>query len=226
MRKPVAEDERRLLDDFLADELQLILARMRLRHVRVNTLDLRVIFLAEDRHVRQHRQRLERRRCSLRCEHVNVSDANPRFLSERRIEIDDALNDSASGREAGPDVARGQSAARLRVVVCGQLIESCPCCARGHTNPDFVSERVAGERRASEGGIPIPPISRRSSGVHGRRGGAACFAGRQHDRFRSSSCVSAILTPAEAVRKPGIPQHISRQPRIRRADLGRRGVRS
>jgi hypothetical protein len=97
MRKPVAENEVRLLDNLLADELHGILSRMRLRDVSVDSLHLRIILLPEDRHVREHRQGVERRRCRLRRKNVDIPDAHPRLFGERRVEIRvDALDYAAS----------------------------------------------------------------------------------------------------------------------------------
>ena len=85
----------RLIDHLLSDELNRILSRMWLRDVRVDSLDLGVILVPEDRHVREHRQRVKRWRRRFGRENMHVADADPGLFREWRIEITvDALENS------------------------------------------------------------------------------------------------------------------------------------
>jgi hypothetical protein len=88
----------RLLDDMLTDCLDRLLPRERLRDRVVDAVHLLVVLVSKERHVREHRQRVDRRRRRLGGQHVLVADAHPRFLSERRANVvGDTCEDSARG---------------------------------------------------------------------------------------------------------------------------------
>ena len=82
IREHVAQHELRLRRRLLADELQAFLSRERLRQVLVDGLHRVVVLGAEERHVRQHEQQVDRRRSGFGGEHVLIADANERLLRE------------------------------------------------------------------------------------------------------------------------------------------------
>ena len=73
----------RLRDDLVADHLHRLLARQRLRQVGVQPVHRVVVLAAEERHVRQHQQRVQRRRRRLGHQDVAVAHAHPRLERER-----------------------------------------------------------------------------------------------------------------------------------------------
>ena len=70
----------RLCDNLGTAELHQLLARLRLRDVLKNPIELNVVLEAEERHVGEHCQRVDRRRCGLRGENLLVPHANPRAV--------------------------------------------------------------------------------------------------------------------------------------------------
>ena len=66
----------------------------------VDALDFTEMLVTENRHVGQHRQRVDRGRRRLGGEHVRVADAHPRLLAERGFEIDDSTLENSTSRTA------------------------------------------------------------------------------------------------------------------------------
>ena len=75
--------EVRLCDRLLPYDLQRFLPWQRLRQVAVDGLNRVVVLGAEERHVRQHEQQVDRRRSGFGGEHVLIADPNERLLRER-----------------------------------------------------------------------------------------------------------------------------------------------
>src|SRR6266513_556494 len=66
VRKYVTHDEVRLRDHFLPKKLDSLLPRQRLGYPVIDALDLAEVLVSKDRHVRKHRQGVDRWRCRLR----------------------------------------------------------------------------------------------------------------------------------------------------------------
>jgi len=58
------------------------------------------VLVPEDRHVREHRQREDRRRRRLRRENVRIADPHPRLFAERRVQIGDGSLEDPPRRAA------------------------------------------------------------------------------------------------------------------------------
>ena len=82
VRQRIAEHEVRLGDDMLADELERFLARLGLGNVRQQPADNGVILTPEQRHVSDHREKVDRRRVRLSGEDLTVSNPHPGLLGE------------------------------------------------------------------------------------------------------------------------------------------------
>jgi hypothetical protein len=83
VRQHVAHHEMRRCDRALADHHHRLRARLRLRQVRVEQLHQFVVLAAEERHVGEHLQHVERRRACFGGERVLISDADERLLRQR-----------------------------------------------------------------------------------------------------------------------------------------------
>src|SRR6267154_6028360 len=94
----VTHDEMRLRHHFLPEELKCFLARERLRDPIVDALDTAEVFVPEDRHVREHRQGINRWRRRFRSKHVSVANAHPGLFAERGVEVRHGALENAARR--------------------------------------------------------------------------------------------------------------------------------
>ena len=77
-------DKRNTIDDEMrADLLNRLLPRPRLCEVVIQSFDGIVMLRPEERHVREHQQRVERRRMHFGRQHMLVAESDPGFLGER-----------------------------------------------------------------------------------------------------------------------------------------------
>ena len=83
VRQHVAEHEVRLRDDFLPQSCIASWRGSGCDEVVVEQLHRVVVLGAEERHVREHEQRIDRRRRGFGGKHVLIADANERLLRER-----------------------------------------------------------------------------------------------------------------------------------------------
>jgi hypothetical protein len=99
----ISHDQVRLRQHHLADELARVLARGWLRDVRQQPAHRCMILAAEEWHPGDHGQHMDRRRIRLWCQHEPVSDPDPWFLGDGRLEVVvDAAEDAAcSSAEPG-----------------------------------------------------------------------------------------------------------------------------
>ena len=140
MREGIAEHEVGLENDLAADHGGGFLSRLRLRELRVESVEQVVVLAAVERHVREHDQRVHARRRGAGREHVVVAHANEWLLREGRLEkCVDTLEDAASG------------AAESRIVLVAGLRE------RG--GGGFAEDLSRPCRTMASSTFPLPPSS-------------------------------------------------------------------
>src|SRR6267154_1709078 len=98
MRQDITHDEMRLRHHFLSEKLERFLPRQRLRDPVINALDTAEVFVPEDWHIREHGQGIDRGRRGFRREDMSVSNAHPRLLAERGVEVRHGALENAARR--------------------------------------------------------------------------------------------------------------------------------
>src|SRR5206468_8557669 len=94
----ITQYEVRLRHDSLAAQLHCFLPWQRLRQMLIEAIHRVVMLGTEERHVCEHDQRENRRRCRLGGEHVLIAHANEGLLREWRSQVrGDALDDALRG---------------------------------------------------------------------------------------------------------------------------------